>query len=213
MNKTLCTLAVAASLSISGLKVGAEPPPAGFHLSLGYKNLPVDYQFRHNAHPGDSFLPGASQPGSAGKTELNRLHFFAVGGGYDKAFWENWSASADVSALFGGARDRHQNANDTRPPANGAFVYSEGRFGFATTAGVSRQLGKFSLGGEFQLAGVSIESGWDRFSKDQKQSSTFKLVPSAGPKLGYRVTQNLSLDGSVQFGQGVGASVGLRWNF
>lgn len=213
MKKTLCKIVIGAALLIGGAHAHAQAPASGFHVSVGYKNLSLDYEFRHNTHPGDSFLPNAGQAGSAGKTELKQLHFVAVGVGYDQPFLENWSANFDLSALFGGARDRHQNANDSRPAANGAFVYSEARYGFLGGAGVSRQVGKFSLGGEFQLAGVQVESGWDRFSKDQKQSSSFKLLPTAGPKLGYRINQNLSVDGSVQFGRGVGGNVGVKWNF
>ena len=117
---------------------------------------------------------------------------------------EAFSLTIDAGALLGGDRDEHQNDNDARPAQNGAFVYSEGRYGFWVASGASYYINKFYFGIEAQLAGIYVDHGWDRFAADEKVDSEFEYIPSIGPKIGYTLAERFDLEASVQIGESIG---------
>lgn len=217
MNKIMfATLASTSVLVASSATVCAQAPESGFPtLLVGYKCLTLDNQcFSHDTHPDDSFLPNARVPGSAGTTEVGGwLHFFAVGIRYQARLSERFSLSLDLSGLVGGERDEHQNANDERPAASGAFVYSEARWGLFAAAGAQYHIEGFYVGAETQLGGVFVDSGWDRFGKDESQHTKFELIPSAGPKIGYAFDEDFNVEATAQFGRGVGFGIQAVWKF
>ena len=206
MKKLLfATLVSAVTLSLSTHIAYARASESSFRAFAGYKSLKLDdHRFSHDTHPDDSFLPNAGVSGSAGTTDLGgMLHFAAFGGGYQACLSDSFSLALDVGALIGGNRDRHQNANDTRPAANGSFVYSEDRFGLFAATGLSYNIKRFYVGVEAQLAGVFVDSGWDRWGKDESQHTSFELLSSVGPKVGYSFTEEFSVEGTVQFERSV----------
>ncbi len=211
----LVTLTAAATFAPFSPLARAQAPEGGFRALLGYKSLNLDdHRFSHDTHPDDSFLPNSGVPGSAGTTDVGgMLHFAALGVGHQARLSDSLSLTFDVGGLIGGDRDRHQNVNDTRPVANGAFVYSEARFGLFTAAGVSYYIKQFYVGAEAQLAGVFIDSGWDRFGEDESERTEFDLLSSAGPKIGYSLTENFSVEGTVQFGHAVTFGTQGVWKF
>jgi hypothetical protein len=213
MKLKLCrTIIVVAILLAATQQADAQAPTAGLRAWVGYKSVDIDYKFIHDTHPDDS-LPGAGVPGSAGQTELGRLHFVALSLRHARPIYESWSLNFDLGGLFGGDRDRHKNANDTRPDSSAAFVYSEVRFGILAASGLSYSIRRFYVGAEAQLVGLYVESGWDRFDKDDSQSSRVKLLPSVGPKIGYQSTDDWSVEGTVLFGRTVAFGVQTRWKF
>lgn len=199
-----------------GSAAAAEPPSgAAWRILAGYKGLELGYEYNHDTHPDDAFLPGAAEPGSAGTTKLDgRVDMLLFGVGYQAPVTDRLWLNLDVGGLVGTTRDEHKNANDSRPDANGAFVYSEAKWGWLAAAGLTyRVTERFYAGAEAQLTGVWIESGWDRFGKDESTDTTMELYPSIGPKLGYAFGDQLSIEGSVQFGRANAASLNLVGSF
>jgi len=203
----------------SGTPAWTAAMPQGFALLVGYQSVVVKQSFAHDTHPDDSFLPNASVPGSAGTTSLDRAQYLALGLRYEGPAHGAWSLGVGVAGLFALTRgngadasgwnlDDRENANDSRPAANAAFVYTDSIVGFdlslAATYGLSRVV---YVGAVADLAGVFLDNGWDRFSSFQLQSRKLVLVPAGGPKLGLRLTRDTALEGSVLWGRkGVGYS-------
>ncbi|MCA8956185.1 MAG: hypothetical protein KDC87_08925 [Planctomycetes bacterium] len=142
-----------------------RPEEHPWSATLGWRTLSLDYTFHHSTHRDDQFLRDAGVPGSAGTTELRRLEFLAFGVGYTRPLTESLFLKSDLGMLFGANGTGHQNANDDRPAANAAFVYSDASFGCFGSVGLAYEVGPFYLGGEVQLAGLWVDSGWDRFSR------------------------------------------------
>lgn len=193
--------------------------PRGFAVLIGYKRVPVRQSFSHDTNSGDSFLPNANAPGSAGTTSLNRAQYVDAGFRYEAPANGNWSFNVDVTGLFaytkgngadasGWNLDDHENANDSRPAANAAFVYTDSNLGFDVALGISYGLSKvFYVGAVADLAGVVVDNGWDRFSKLQVQSKKLFLVPAGGLKLGLRFSKNIAIEGTALSGKN-----GVRFN-
>ena len=193
----------------------AEPQPqAGFRALVGYRYLDMGFKFNHDTHPQDAFLSGAGQPGSAGTTRLGPLNLLAIGVGYQAPVAQSLILNLDIGGLVGTDRDRIKNANDNRPDANAAFIYSESSWGLFGTAGLSYAFRNgLSAGIEAQVAGVSIESGWDRYGVDQAQKKTFESNVTIGPKLGYRFNERASIEASAQIGKVNGYSLNAVFHF
>lgn len=181
--------------------------------AAGYRLLQIDYKFSHNTHPDDGFLPGSGVPGSAGTTELRTLHFTLVGGSYRVPMSEPWVLVMDAGILAGPNVDRHKNANDSRGDANAAFVESAAILGSFVDVGVAYRLGRVQVGAQAQLNGVLIQSGWDRFGEFESDHNEFRAVPSIGPTIGIEISESLTLEASVQFGERVSGGLLIRWDF
>jgi hypothetical protein len=80
--------------------------------------------------------------------------------------------------------------------------------------GLSYYIERFYVGAEaHQLAGVYVESGWDRWGSDERDDSTSELLLSGGPKIGYQIGDNWSIEGTVQFGRATSFGVQARYKF
>jgi hypothetical protein len=180
---------------------------------FGYRGYTFEEQtFTHNTHPDDAFLPNSGTPGSAGTTKLGGglTSFIALGIQYEKpVIIENLMLSINLGGLFGGERDQQQNSNDSRPVANGAFIYSEREFGAFGGLGLSYFLGQFYFGGEVSLVGVYESHGWNRYGEDEAVESGMEWYPSFGPKIGYRFTNEIGFEAGVQFGEVPNASLSI----
>ena len=200
--------------------------PNGLAGLLGYKSVPVKQSFSHDTNPGDSFLPNANLSGSAGRTALNRAQYIDAGFRYELPISNNWSFNVDATGLFavttgngadasGMNLDDSKNANDSRPAAGAAFVYTDSKFGFDLAVGTTYSLTKdYYVGVQADLTSVFVDNGWDRFSSYEVQSSKLLLVPAAGLKLGWRVSKDAAIEGSVLYGKnGLGYSAGLVFHF
>jgi hypothetical protein len=210
---TLSTLILAVTIALFAQCATAQEAEEGFRAFLGYKSLKLDdHQFTHNTHPDDSFLPNSAVPGSAGSTDVGgTLSFAAFGMGYQFRLWDSFAISLDAGGLAGGKRDSRQNANDSRPPGSASYIYTEARWGTFGAVGFVYYLHRFYFGAEGQLAGVFVQSGWNRFGKDDAEHNTFDLLPSGGPKVGYSFTQDISVEGTVQFGRAVTFGIQGIW--
>ena len=191
----------------------AQDVTSGVRVIVGYEYLGLHESYAHNTNPADNFLPNANVPGSAGTTTLNSGSFFKVGIGYEVGIAPATSISLDAGLLAGNSRSQQQNANDSRPAANAAFVYSDASLGFFVEAAVLRHVNKFYWGLSAQLAGVSVDNGWNRFGSDQTQSKVIAMYPSVGPKIGYAFTDNVAAELTVQYGRNVTAAAGLAFKF
>lgn len=204
-------------LSVAAASLVALAPPAlaaddssdinsGLGLSLGYKSFNLkNTSFSHNTHPDDSFLPNANVPGSAGTTSIDGTsHYLAFGVAYQSFFSREkapkltWNLGFD--GLYGGRKDDRQNANDMRPAANGAFVYTDSNWGMCGTLGGAYHFGKLYVGVDGQIAGIFVDSGWDRYNSYQSEHSKLRWYSSAGPKVGFQLWKGAQIEGGVQFG-------------
>lgn len=213
IHMTLLTLAV--TFAVLSQVVRAQAPEEHCRVLLGYKSLQLlQHRFSHDTHPDDSWLPDGDVPGSAGTTDVGRWQdFFAFGLGYQTRFSSAILFTCDGGFLLGGKRDRHQNANDDRDPAHGAFIYTDVYGGAFVTTGVSYYIKRVFVGIEAQLASVVVDNGWDRYSHDQSQNMRLSNQFSAGPKVGYSGGDLLSIEGTVQFNQAVAFSVQMVLRF
>ena len=205
--------------SVVGTNV--DESKSGFSILVGYKLIDIDdYLFRHSTHPDDSFLQRAAQPGSAGTTVLKNTNWALFGAGY----LQKISASVltfDVGLLVGiapalrpGHSDsRKKNENDSRPDAQGAFIYSKPTYGLHGAVGFAYDVKRVSLGVEGQVSVVKLESGWDRFSDDEKEATATQTIPTIGPKFGVLLHAQTRLEGIVQIGRSVHFGVTLRHTF
>ena len=180
--------------------ISAQTLTKHYKLTGGFKTITLsNTEFAHDTHPDDPFLSNANVSGSAGTTDVNgRLGYISIGVGYTNNFSKSYSYNFDLGFLFGNKRDIQKNVNDTRPPDNAAFIYSEINWGIYSAFDVYYHVEKFYAGVEVQLGGVFVESGWDRFNSDQSVQNKLTLVPTIGPKIGFYF-----IEASVQFGKNV----------
>ena len=192
-NKTLATLLtlVVALAWLSQSAYAQAPEEPCFRFFIGYKFLNLGkYSFSHDTHKDDWFLPNSDVPGSAGITELSLRHFAIGSLGFQTPLSRSFSFASDLGILGGTPRDRHANINDERPPANQAFVYSKISISMFITADLLYHIKRFYIGAETQLAFISVESGWDRYSHDQTQKRFNYFPLSLGPKVGFTIPGN-----------------------
>jgi hypothetical protein len=209
-------LATVALLVFSSVAVRAQDSERRQYFSIGYKSLSIDDQrFVHDTHPDDAFLPDSQVLGSAGATDVSgRLHFVSIGSGYEENVTDRFLLTFDFGGLIGGTRDDRQNANDARPAATGASVYSEARWGMFAALGLHYDIKYFRVGVEAQVAGVFVDSGWDRFGDDERVHRKFETVPSAGPVIGYSFPGGYSrIEATVQIGHSIDYGVQSTWKF
>jgi hypothetical protein len=199
----------------------ASTKKSGFGFVVGYTFIDIDdHTFHHNTHPDDAFLPRANEPGSAGTTILKTTHWALVGAGYQQKL-SRWSLTFDSGLLVGIDPDRRpghsdhrkKNENDSRPDAQAAFIYSKPTLGLRNAVGFTYDFKEVSFGLAGQLSVVKIESGWDRFGEDQKESSDTQTIPTIGPKVGVWLGPRARVEGSVQIGRAVSFAVALRFAF
>ncbi len=189
-----------------------------FGCVIGYKALSLPkVTFKHNTKlPDDYFLSRSDVPGSAGTTTIGGgiSSYFAVGLRYQVPIAKDFMLNADLGMLAGGQRDEHKNDNDSRPDANGSFVYSESRWGGFGELGLTYYIFKdFYVGAEAQIAGIYQSNGWSRFGSDESEQSSIEWYPSIGPKIGLKTLENCRLEGSVQFGKVQAFSITLAIMF
>lgn len=216
MKRVLLTVIVAITLVVSIVSIQAQPDPSKWHVLLGYKMVNTDNTtFAHNTHPNDAFLPRSGVPGSAGTTSLDdkTLNFVELGIGYHYPIYNKIEFSFSSGGLVGGGRNGHQNDNDSRPAANGAFVYSKTTWGIFTDIDLTYRLNNFFLGARGALTGLFIDNGWDRWGKDESVSSKFNTSLSFGPVLGYSWDEFEARIAVLFGGKNVSGALEFRYNF
>ena len=213
-HKQCCGAAILATIAavISGVCHADDATGGKVRFLVGYTFLGLHETFVHSTNPGDSFLPGAFVPGSAGTTTLGSGNFLQLGGGYELLASPSWLVTVDIGGLFGNARNQRQNANDSRPASQGAFIYSKASYGVFLQPQLLYKVGttNFSVGVSARLAGVYIDNGWFRFNSDETQSASWKLLPKAGPVVRWEFSNTGALEASAQYGTG-GASATIAW--
>ena len=207
-----------ASLPLSAIAENNMGDGDAFGCVIGYKALALPkVTFQHDTKlPDDYFLPRSNVPGSAGTTTIGGgiSSYFALGLRCQKPVANSFMLNADLGMLVGGQRDEHKNDNDSRPDANGSFVYSESRWGGFGELGLSYYIvNDFYIGVEAELVGIYQSNGWYRWGSDESEHSGIEWYPSIGPKIGLKTLENCRLEGSVQFGKVQAFSITLAVMF
>ncbi len=201
--RTLTSAIVAMVLATASITVNAQntslnDPEHGWGCIGGYRGYDLgNKSFSHKNNPGDSFLSG-----DAGTTEIDGISsYLLIGFRYQTApIAKSWTMNFDMGGLIGGQRDQRQNANDSRPPANGSFIYSQDRFGIMGGVGLSYNVNRWSFGVQVEGAGIFVGNGWNRYNKDQSENTKLVGQFSAGPKIGLRLSESIRGELGVQFG-------------
>jgi hypothetical protein len=193
---------------------------------LGYRSVPVKQTFVHNTYGGDSFLPRAKVPGSAGTTILNRAQYIDYGFRWQRPLDRRWTISFDATSLFavtGGSNTNasgfnlvdHRSENDTRYRGMADFIYTDTDFGYDLAISASYSLDKnLYIGAVADFTTVFLDSGWDRYSSFVSQSSKQLFVPAGGLRFGFRGTKTSDIEATILIGRnGVGYFFGVANTF
>lgn len=183
-----------------------------FGLSLGYTGVSLSgstWEFAHNTHPQDAFLPGSGIPGSAGKTSLegDLVSMFSCAATYQWRFLENFTFGVEAGYMFGEDRVEQANANDSRPASGNSRVYSQLTGGVFAGAEVDFHFANEPMKGFFvglaaHADSLTMESGWNRWGADQPVEKDTTWVATVGPTFGWEV-ENMAIKGSILFGSDV----------
>ena len=191
------------------LLVRAENLTEGFGVGFGYKGIDLNSSASHSTHPADSSF----MSGDPGDTKLGFAHYLTLGGRYQQPLTKSLWFNVDLGLMLGLSRDQHQNDNDSRASENSSQVYSKSTWGGYGCLGLNYMCNEnWYVGIEGQIAGVSVDSGWNRWNSDQSESSEFLWIPTAGPKIGYLFEKNYSIEATAQIGSG-GVGGGLMLNY
>lgn len=212
--KTLYCLLVATICSMAQVNAYDSQPNGRFGVSVGFMHLAgFDESYLHDTHPSDYFLPGAGNPGSAGETEINNLDFITLGAYWEQSFFKDWLVRIEAGALIGANRDDKKNVNDPRPDANGAFIYSDAKWGIYGSASLTYQMGDFYLGGQVCLNNVFVSHGYDRWGRDESVKDSNVFLPTFGPVIGYRISESTAIHLGGHFGEVSGMSLTVSYTF
>lgn len=180
-----------------------SPALADFYSLIGYKYISIDEAFTHDSNPGDNFLPDFNQPGSAGDSSIKKTQWLQLGARYVHELPMGSSLNFDAGALLDVADNKElvQNANDSRPSNIASFVYSKADMGFFAAAGYNLNYKKLKLGAQAELNFIRLEHGWDRFDNEEEQDSEYIFIPTIGPKIGYKLWGENSVEATFQLGK------------
>jgi len=190
-------IAIASALAAQALPAGAQslfyPKRITWSADFGYSALPLGFaavdiprDLRiHANHPDDPFLTG-----DAGQTLLERVSTGTIDlaggityrpGDVNVALVVSYVAKIPIQKE---GRAERQQANDTRPPAYGSYIYTKladisvahaVRSGVAFAIPVSRRRGWWlELQGLLDLGRwpMGFEKGWTRFGRDEAETGS-----------------------------------------
>lgn len=195
-----------------------SPVRSGLGIIVGAKTLNIGREviFSHNTFYKDDFLPRYNVPGSAGQTSLGPdLEYSYIGVGYQKPLSSRIMLNASLGVLkdFGTNRERHRNDNDSRSYPYASYVYSDANIGGFSSFGVSYNLKHFFVGAEVEYNIIKLTHGLDRYDRDYLQGEEFLWFVSGGPKIGYYLFNNLSIEGSYYAGKYPSCNAVIHWWF
>lgn len=209
--KRLSVLVAFAGLVPSASALAEDNPWWGH---LGYRYISgIDYKYSHDTHPDDRWLPNGTVPGSAGSTHVSEAHVVQFGLGRDFALPHHFLAWSSLDLGFGVNMDDHQNDNDPRDPAQGAFVFSWPLFMADVGVGVGYEIGPVLVGGEVRGGGLLILSGYDRYSQLDPQSADWEWMGGAGPKVSVRLSDSVRVEARLLFGNVNSATLQISGHF
>ncbi len=163
--------------------------------------------FTHDTHPDDrGFMKNGNTPGSAGETEIDFVNMGTLGILYQHKI-NSFDIRFEIGGVLANGRKLMQNLNDTRPPENGAFVYSEVSGGFYGLIGLSynfESVKGLSIGADAQIMSLGIEHGYNRYGKDEKVESKNLSLATIAPKVEFDFGDGLIAQASVPIGTVVG---------
>lgn len=180
-------------------------------VSAEYRNINVDH--KHKTHPDDAgFLEG-----DAGSTDIKNAYFVAFTGRLTKEKVSDTKVDVYVegSILVGGGQEKKKNENDPRPTGNHSEIYSK-VFPIApeVATGVRYNVtNKFAVGAEVSAAYFWVEHGWNRFGKDDKSDTEGLAVFNVGPKLTWKLSEDMFLEAGAGFGNSETYSIGVGYRF
>lgn len=181
---------------------------------VGYRYVSgIDYEYSHDTHPDDRWLPNGDVPGSAGTTHVSEAHVIEFGVGRDFALPKSFVAWASFDLGIGVNMDNHQNDNDYRDAACGAFVFSWPLLLTDAGVGVGYDFGPVMVGAEVRAGGLLILSGYDRYSALDPQSADWEWLVGGGPKVVVRLGEDIALEGRALFGNATSASIDIVYRF
>lgn len=187
------------------------PLRSGLGMLVGFKTIDLG-QATYFDHHASERIPDGYNLGSAGITKLGpSVEMAYFGMGYQKPLSNHVLLTAGLGALRGLPSNR--NGNTLRPAGLGAVAYSDVNIGGFSSIGLSYYYKRFFAGAEFEYDVIKIRHGVDWYNKDEPEAEEYLRYFSGGPKIGYYVFNNLSLEGSVLVGENPSYNAVIRWSF
>lgn len=187
------------------------PLRSGLGLLTGYKSIDLGQELQHDHHA-SSIIPDGAPLGSAGITTLGpsiEMAYFGVG--YQKPLSNHVLLNAGFGVLRGLGSNR--DGKSLRPVGYPGIAVSDVNIGGFSSLGVSYYYKRFFAGAEFGYDVIKIRHGVDWFDGDETEVDELQWYFSGGPKIGYYVFNNLSVEGSVLVGQNTSYNAVIRWMF
>ena len=199
--------------AVNPLPLCAEVTDNSWEILAGYRYIDVDYQYDHDTHPDDSYLPNSQLPGSAGTTEIGGSSWFFIGGRYQMLLGEKLSGSLNGGLLLGGDEDKQLNSNSLKGQDD-LYVYSRSSYGTSMAVALDYQAGsRIRCGVEGQLTGMKMENGYHRWGSYDERSSEWSFFPSIGPRVALELNENFVVETSYHFGDHSQTAFSLSYIF
>lgn len=200
-------------LSLICPQAEAEVGDGSWGILTGYKYIDLDFQYTHDTHQDDSYIPDGHTPGSAGTSELGGTSWFFLGGRFQVPLSHTLYSTVDAGMIFGGDEEKIKYVNDY-PDRDDLNIYSRSSFGTVLAAALNYQAtDRVSCGIEGQVTGVRIESGYHRWGTYDARTFEWSFMPSIGPKAGVKVADGFSLETAYYFGANQQGSLTLSYEF
>jgi hypothetical protein len=201
-------VATAPAESAPPLAQPSVPPDFSLGFYLGYRHLDIgDHRI---SFPLDSGVPGSVKTAHVGRN----LDLAALGFREEIDFNHHWVFNLDLGGLVGSHHFDNNNTDDDDSSDDliPAFLSSANWGGF-TSLGASYYFSpQFYLGGEAQVSAPYVFRA-DRYGINDNRTDQYYIAASAGPKVGWRINDQLSAEGTVQFGKHISYGVNLVFLF
>ncbi len=185
-----------------------------WQILAGYRYIDVNYQYEHDTHPDDSYLPNSNRPGSAGTTEITGSSWFFIGGRFQTLLGEKLSGSLNAGLLLGGDEDKQKNSNSLNNGKDDLYVYSRSSYGTSMAVALNYQASsRIRCGVEGQVTAVKVENGYHRWGSYDERFSEWSFFPSIGPRVDFEINDKFALETSYHFGDNSQTAFALSYTF
>lgn len=187
------------------------PLRSGLGMIIGFKTIDLGQAILFDHHASEK-IPDDYNLGAAGITKVGpsvEMAYFGIG--YQKPLSNHVMLTAGMGALRGLESNRY--GSSLRSRGLPGIAYSDVNIGGFSSLGLSYYYKRFFAGAEFEYDVIKIRQGIDWYDIEETEADDYQRFFSGGPKIGYYVFNNLSLEGSVLVGEKPSYNAVIRWSF
>lgn len=193
------------------LGVSKTPFRCGYGIVTGVKTLDLGKKisYAHDSHP------DYPAPGSLGPSRMTSIGPTIELGCYGVGFQRPVSKDIIINTSFGVMKDFGTNRNgfNLRPYGYAGHAFSDVNVGGFSSIGVSYHYKCFFVGADFEYDVIKIRHGIDWIDGDEAQVDKIEQRFNWGPKFGYFLLNNLSVEGAVLVGDNPTYNAIIHWWF